>query len=184
MSVRKVDAAPPGAMTPEELLPLVYERLRRLAHRYMRRERSGHTLSPTAVVHEAYMRLVSADRIRWRGKDHFFAIAASEMRRVLVEYARTVGASKRGGDAMRVRLSDEIALVRDRSVDLLALDQALRRLARLSPRQARVVELHVFAGMPFHQIAAVLGVSERTASGDWRMGRTWLARQLRLGGAE
>jgi RNA polymerase sigma factor (TIGR02999 family) len=166
---------PPGA----EILPLVYDELRRLASAYMRRERADHTLQTTSLVHEAYLRLRN-HRAGWRGKTHFFALAAIEMRRVLVEHARARAAQKRGGGRCEVTL-DEDAAVTPGPLGILALDEALRRLARTSARRAAVAEYRIFAGLTEAEMAKVLGVSERTVREDWRAARAWLKRELAPG---
>lgn len=160
------------------LLPLVYDQLRALAHRYMQQERPDHTLQTTALVHEAYVRLIDVDRVDWRGKTHFFAIAAREMRRVLVEHARSKKARKRGGGLKNVTLEDTHAIAPGSVVDVLALDEALERLQQQSPRQIRVVELRFFAGLSVEETARLLEVSEATVKGDWRMAKAWLSREL------
>lgn len=160
------------------LLPLVYGELRNLAAALMRRERPGHTLTPTSLVHEAYVRLIDRSRIDWKGKAHFLAIAAKEMRQVLVRHALTRKAQKRGGGATRVTLDDRAAMTPDRTVEIVALSEAMDRLAQLSPRQSRVVELRAFAGLGVTETAFVLGVSERTIKTDWRTARAWLTREL------
>ena len=167
------------ALAASKLLPLMYDELRRLALRFMRHERRDHTLQPTALVNEAYLRLVDQKKIGWEGRTHFFAIAARQMRRVLVEHARAHHAQKRGGDLQRVTLQEDIGVSSDWSIDLLALDQALTKLAKLSSRQSQVLELRVFAGMTVQETAHVLEVSERTIKEDWRVAKAWLARELR-----
>jgi RNA polymerase sigma-70 factor (ECF subfamily) len=162
----------------DRLLPQVYGELRGLAGRYLRRERPGHSLQPTALVHEAYMRMVDITRIDWRGKTHFFALAATQMRRILVEHARARDAAKRGGRGQRVTLQEAMALDPHRPDDVLALDQALTHLAQVDPRGARVVELRLFAGLQVNEVAEVLGISARTVKGDWQMARAWLSREL------
>jgi RNA polymerase sigma factor (TIGR02999 family) len=168
--------APPGA---DRLLIVVYDELRRLARVYLKREGGYQTLGPTALVHEAYLRLARRTTIRWRGKTHFLAVAASEMRRVLVERARAADARKRGARPARVALVDDLLVVASGSTDLLALDEALRLLAVASARQARVAEMRLFADLPVREISAALCVSERTVKDDWRMARAWIARALR-----
>ena len=163
------------------LLPLVYEDFRALALRHLARERAGHTLQPTALVHEAYLKLVDQTRVNWQGRTHFFAVGAQAMRRILVEHARSRRREKRGGDRQRVELDEGAALAPERGVDLLDLDEALRRLEALDERQARVVELRFFGGMNMEEVAQALGVSKRTAEGDWRMARAWLHRELAAG---
>lgn len=166
----------------DRLLPAVYDELRRLAASYLGRERPGHTLQPTALVHEAYLRLVHHDRVSYEGRSHFFAVGARMMRRLLVDHARRKGSRKRGGDALRVTLDAELV----RSViggaldaaSFLALDDALHRLADLDERAARVVELRFFGGLTMKEVADHLGVSKRTAEGDWTHARAWLRREL------
>jgi RNA polymerase sigma-70 factor (ECF subfamily) len=161
------------------LLPLVYQKLKALARSYMKEERGYQTLQPTALVHEAYLRLMDLDRIDWAGKTHFFAVAATQMRRVLVERARAARTRKRGAGSVRVTFDEHLATAGQPSFEILALDRALRKLARRSERQSRVAELRVFSGLLFREIAAVLGVSERTARQDWRVAEAWLSRELR-----
>jgi RNA polymerase sigma factor (TIGR02999 family) len=161
-----------------ELLPLVYDRLRSLAARYMRHERPEHTLQPTALVHEAYVRLIDGAHMNWEGKTHFFAMAATQMRRILIEHARARAATKRGGGATRVDLSASGFAAPGDFVDMLAIDEALERLARESPRQSRVVELRFFGGLSVEETARLLDVSGATVKGDWRVAKAWLAREL------
>ncbi|HEX8087788.1 MAG TPA: sigma-70 family RNA polymerase sigma factor [Blastocatellia bacterium] len=163
----------------EQLLPIVYEELRRLAHHYMRKERAGHTLQTTALVHEAYLRLADYDRMRWQDRAHFFAVAAQLMRRILVDYARTRQRLKRGGGAVRVSLGAEGVMSPQRSQELLALDEALTRLAALDQRKSRVVELRLFGGLDNNEVAEVLKVSPNTVVRDWKMATAWLRRELR-----
>jgi RNA polymerase sigma factor (TIGR02999 family) len=160
-----------------ELLPLVYDELRKLASTYLVGERSSHTLQATALVHEAYVRLVGAD-VQWTGRSHFMAVAAVAMRRVLVDHARRRSADKRGGGATRVELRDEDAAQTRRDMQVLELDDLLKKLAALDPRRARVVELKYFAGMTNEQIADVMGISRSTAAEDWAVARAWLAAEL------
>jgi RNA polymerase sigma factor (TIGR02999 family) len=167
--------------TAEELLPLVYDELRRLARAFMGRERREHTLQPTALVHEAYLQLVDQSRVNWQGRTHFRAVGARIMRRILIDHARRRGGLKRGGDQQRVTLGEAILRPPDSDVDLvelLAVNDALEALARLDERQARVVELRFFGGLTSAEIAEALGVSERTIQGDWSHGRAWLKREL------
>lgn len=164
-----------------ELLPAVYEELRHLARGYLKRERSDHTLEPTALVHEAYLRLVDQDRLSWRGKTHFLAVGAQMMRRLLVDHARRRGRVKRGGDWRQVTLDHAVTPLLGRSLgpeELLALEEALTKLAALDPRQARIVELRFFAGLEVAEVAEVLGVSKRTVEGHWTHARAWLRREL------
>ena len=160
------------------LLPLVYAELRRVAHRYMRDERPNHPLQTTALVHEAYLRLIDVTRVDWQSRNHFFAVSAQMMRRILVEAARRRDADKRGGDASHVALDEAFVPAADHGADLLALDEALEHLATLAPRKARVVELRYFAGLSVKETADVLGVSVETVMRDWRMAKLWLQRDL------
>ena len=160
------------------LMPMVYDQLRGLAAAYMRRERPDHTLRPTALVHEAYLKLIDNTRIDWQGKAHFFAMAATQMRRILVDHARAHAAEKRGGDLERVTLAEDIGIGPDDAMDVLAVDEALERLQRKSPRQSRVAELRVFAGLEIEEIALALDVSGRTVKRDWQVARAWLRREL------
>ena len=170
----------------DELVPLVYGQLRRLAGHYLRHEGPGHTLAATALVHEAYLRLVDPSRVGWRGRSHFLAIGARVMRRLLIDHARGRGRQRRGGGWQRVTLADSRLIAEspapaDRGLDreqLLALDGALRQLADLDERQARIVELRFFGGLTGAEIAALLGISRRTVDRDWRFARAWLRRQL------
>jgi RNA polymerase sigma factor (TIGR02999 family) len=162
----------------DRLFVLVYEELRRRAASQLRRERRDHTLRPTALVHEAYLRLIGQDRAQWQGRSQFFAIASEMMRRVLVDHARERKAVKRGGAAIRVALEEDVAATDAREVDLIALDTALDELADLDPRQGRVVELRFFGGLGTAEIADVLDVSRATVDRDWRFARTWLYRRL------
>lgn len=161
------------------LLPMVYDELRALAESYLQRENPGHTLQATALVHEAYLRLVKQEDVEWQNRAHFFALAAQAIRRILVDHARGRGRAKRGGDRERVTLDGDVALTSDRDVDLIELDAALEKLARLHERQARIVELRFFGGLTLREAAEVLGVSPRTIDGDWSMARAWLRRELR-----
>lgn len=162
----------------EMLLPLVYDELRRLAHHYMSAERVGHTLQTTALVNEAYLRLTDCRQVRWQNRAHFFALAATLMRRILVEHARASDRQKRGGGAFRVALNESAILAPERSRELLALDEALNRLAEIDPRKSRVVELRFFAGLTNDEMAEVLKVSPNTVTRDWKMAEAWLRREL------
>jgi RNA polymerase sigma factor (TIGR02999 family) len=162
----------------DQLIPLVYDELRRAAKRYMRRERTGHTLQTTALVNEVYMRLIDAESVRWQDRAHFFAIAAQLMRRVLVEFARRRQQQKRGGDLQQVTLDEALMVADNRSLDLVALDDALNALASLDQRQSQVVEMRFFGGLSEDEIAEVLGVSPRTVRNDWSMAKAWLLREL------
>jgi RNA polymerase sigma-70 factor, ECF subfamily len=159
----------------EKLTPLVYEELHRLAHRYMSRERPGHTLQTTALVNEAYLRLVDQKQAHWQDRAHFFAVAAQVMRHILVDYARRRRYAKRGGATARQVSLDEAAMVsQQRAADFIALDEALERLEAIDPRKSRVVELHFFGGLNFDEIAEVLKVSPITVRRDWRSAKAWL----------
>ena len=162
----------------DELIPLVYDELRAIAHRQLRHERSHHTLSTTAVVNEAYLRLVDQRRVDWRDRTHFFGVAAHLMRRVLVDYARRRGARKREGARDAIPLDDALVAVEEQGDLLVALDDALARLAELDARLARVVELRFFAGLTEDETAEVLGVSPRTVRYDWVKAKGWLYREL------
>jgi RNA polymerase sigma factor (TIGR02999 family) len=162
----------------EQLIPLVEAELRRLARAYMARERRGHTLQTTALVNEAFVRLVDARTVRWQDRAHFVGIAARLMRRVLVDHARSRGYQKRGGGAVRVTLTEDLAVVAKPAVDLIALDRALERLAADDRRKARVVELRFFGGLSVEETAEVLHVSSDTVKRDWRLAKLWLLRDL------
>jgi RNA polymerase sigma factor (TIGR02999 family) len=162
----------------EQLLPLVEAELRRLARIYMARERRGHTLQVTALVNEAFMRLVDAKGLRWQDRAHFLGIAARLMRRVLVDHARARGYQKRGGAAQRVTLTDALAIAQDPSINLIDLDRALDALAAVDPRKAKVVELRFFGGLSVEETADALHVSNDTIKRDWRMAKLWLFREL------
>jgi RNA polymerase sigma-70 factor, ECF subfamily len=161
------------------LLPLVYDELRALAESYLQRERPDLTLQATALVHEAYVRLVKQEDVEWQNRAHFFALAAQAIRRILVDHARGRERVKRGGDRQRVRLDEDLAAPGDRDLDLLAIDEALLSLTQLHPRQAQIVELRFFGGLSLKEVAEVLKVSPRTVDGDWSMARAWLRRELR-----
>ena len=160
------------------LMPLVYDELRALAESYLQQERPGHTLGATALVHEAYVRLIRQNEVEWQNRAHFFAVAAQAIRRILVDYARARETAKRGGERQRVLLDEAVAMPEGRDLDLLALDEALKKLAVLSPRQAQIVELRFFGSLSLREVAAFLKVSPRTVDGDWSMARAWLHREL------
>jgi RNA polymerase sigma factor (TIGR02999 family) len=163
----------------DQLVPLVYDELRRQASRYMVRENVGHTLQTTALVHEAYLRLADQRDVHWESRSQFFGIAAQLMRRVLVDHARTRDAAKRGGDAIRVTLDGSLDSAGEPDADVIELDDALTRLAMFDARQAHVVELRYFAGLRIEEVAEVLGLSRATVDRDWAMARAWLRRELR-----
>lgn len=168
----------------ERLMPLVYDEFRALAASYFARESSGHTLQPTALVHEAYLRLVDQNAVQWHGRNHFFAVGAILMRRILVDHARGRSAAKRGGGEARVALREDLGLAAELPLDeVLDIDRVLQKLATLDPRQAKIVELRCFAGMGMDEIAATLEVSPRTVDGEWKMVRAWLRRELKRGEA-
>jgi RNA polymerase sigma-70 factor, ECF subfamily len=162
----------------ERLTPLVYDQLRRRARHYLRGERPNHTLRPTALVHEAYLRLVNLDQVDWQDRSHFFALAARQMRRILVDSARARRYQKRGGGAVSVTFDEALAVSR-RDPDLVALDDALELLAQQDERKVRVVELRFFGGLTNDEIAAALGISSDTVTRDWQMAKLWLRRALR-----
>jgi RNA polymerase sigma factor (TIGR02999 family) len=162
----------------EKLTPLVYHELHRLAQGYLRRERAGHTLQTSALVNEAYLRLIDANGMRWQNRAHFFAVSAQLMRHILVDFARSRRNLKRGGDAQHVSLDDAFTIGPERSAELVALDDALTDLARLDERQSKVVELRFFGGLTEPEIAEVLQVSPRTVSSLWSLARAWLLREL------
>jgi len=165
---------------PEQLVPLVIDELRRLARHYMRNERIGHTLQPTALVNEAYMRLAGYKEMDWQSRAHFIGVAASVMRQVLIDYARKKQAAKRGGPERDVPLDENLAtLSKEQSIELLDLDRALAELERMNQRQAKVVELRYFGGLTVEETAEALGVSPITIKRDWSVARAWLATQLR-----
>jgi RNA polymerase sigma factor (TIGR02999 family) len=165
----------------DALMQAIYAELRTLAAGYLRRERAGHTLQPTALVNEAYLRLVDQRNADYQSRGHFLAVAAMVMRRILVNHAQAKAAAKRGGGAARVPLADDVAVSPGTDLDVLALDEALKSLARLDERKARVVEQRFFAGMEMSQIAENLGVSLATVKRDWEFARTWLAREMQAG---
>ena len=165
----------------EELFSAVYAELRKLAAYHLRRQRPGHTLQSTALVHEAYLRLAGQDEVAWKNRGHFFAVAAQAMRRVLVDHARRRHAAKRGGDGERSPL-DSVVLAVDDSVDVLELDLALDKLEQLAPREVRVVELRFFAGLSIPEVALALGISESTVERAWVTARAWLCRELGAAG--
>jgi RNA polymerase sigma factor (TIGR02999 family) len=167
----------------EELLPLVHQELRRLARRYMFGERPGHTLQTTALVNEAYMRLVNSRQVNWQNRAHFFAISAQLMRRILVDYARARGYRKRGGGVPKITLDEALMGPQEKGHDLVALDDALKALAGVDPRKGKVVELRFFGGLSVEEAAEVLKVSPDTVLRDWRLAKAWLAREMGKTGA-
>ena len=167
-----------GESAADELLPLIYEKLRALAGNYIQNEKGYQTLQPTALVHEAYLRLADMDRMDWKGKTHFYAMAATAMRRVLVDRARAAMASKRGSKPVRVVLTEGLLTTHTSALDLLDLDKSLSRLALESSRQVAVAELKLFSGMQIDEIAFTLSISATTVKQEWRVARAWLAADL------
>jgi RNA polymerase sigma factor (TIGR02999 family) len=165
----------------DELTPLIYRELKKLAESYLRRERVGHTLQPTALAHEAYIKLIDQQNVRWQNRAHFFGIAAQAMRRILVDHARARLAGKRGSGAAVVALDEAVDVSDQRADQLIALDEALKSLAELDPDKSRVVELKYFGGMTLEEIAEVLGVSRATVIREWRMAKAWLYGELKRG---
>lgn len=159
------------------LLPLVYDELRRLADRYLHRERSDHTLQPTALVHEAYLRLID-QKVSWANRAHFFGVAAEIMRRILIDHARSRQAAKRGSGGIKLSLDDVLEITDERAADLIALDDALKALADFDPQKARVVELRFFGGLSIEETAAVMGTGTATITRQWRMAKAWLYHEL------
>jgi RNA polymerase sigma factor (TIGR02999 family) len=168
----------------EQLTPLVHAELHRLAKRQMAGERPGHILQTTALVNEAYLRLIDWQNVEWRGRAHFFGLAAQIMRRVLVDFARAQRREKRGGEALRISLTEAANIGCERNADLVALDDALEALEKLDARQARVVELRFFAGMSYEETAEALNVSVGTVRRDWSFAQAWLFRELSKGGSD
>lgn len=162
----------------EELMPLIYEELHRLARRYMAGETPGHTLQTTALVNEAYLRLVDIKYVRWQNRAHFFGVSAQLMRRILVDFARSRHSLKRGGDAKTMSLEEALIVSPDRGADVVALDDTLKALAAIDPRRSRVVELRFFGGLSVEEAAEVLRVSPETVMHDWKLAKAWLLREL------
>jgi RNA polymerase sigma factor (TIGR02999 family) len=167
----------------ERLVPLVHDELHRLAHRYMNREGPGHMLQTTALVNEAYLRLVDSSHVRWQNRAHFFAVSAQLMRRILVDFARSRNYLKRGGNAVQVSLDKVLAITPEQDLDVVALDEALNALAAIDERKSRVVELRFFGGLNIEETAEVLKVSPDTVMRDWRLAKVWLLRELSGGEA-
>jgi len=163
----------------DALMPLVYDELRRLAGRYLRRERPGHTLQTDALVHEAYVRLVDQTQVQWQNRAHFFGLAATAMRRILVEHARARQAEKRGGGVPRLAFNDALPGSSARGTDLIALDEALSRLAQLDLRKSRLVELRFFAGLSLEEAADALAISRATVKREWNSAKAWLYREIK-----
>jgi RNA polymerase sigma-70 factor (ECF subfamily) len=163
---------------PDKLMPLVYDELRRLAHQYMRREKPGHTLQTSALVNEAYVRLVDQSEIQWESRAHFFGIAARLMRQILVDQARRRNFAKRGGGAVRVSLNEATAISQEQSASVVALDDALNNLEKVDPRKSRIIELRFFGGMSIEETAEALKVSPGTVMREWTFARAWLRREM------
>ena len=161
----------------EKLISLVYDELRKLAGSYLKSEREGHTLQPTALVHEAFLKLVDQN-VRWESRSHFFAVAAKLMRRILVDYARAYKAEKRGGDERKISLEEAFVFARERPAEMIALDEALEKLAEVDERRSKVVELKFFGGLNNEEIATILGVHSNTVLRDWDLARAWLKTKL------
>jgi len=161
-----------------ELVPLLYDELRRLASHHLRRERGDHTLQATALVHEAYMRLVDQREVQWKSRSHFFGIASQVMRRILLDYARSHNAAKRGGLAGKLSLDQVMVVSKENCGELLALEETLKRLEAVDPQQAKIVELRVFGGLTVEEAAEVLAISPATVKRDWSMAKAWLTREL------
>ncbi len=162
----------------EQLMPLVYEELRQMARRHMRRQPSGHTFQTTELIHEAYLKIAGQDEHKWQNRAHFFGVAAQAMGHILVDYARSKQSQKRGGWQERVTLADDAAISSSNSSEIVALDEALKNLERIDERRSRVVELKFFSGLKVEEIAEVLKISPETVNRDWQFARTWLLREL------
>lgn len=163
----------------DELMPLVHRELKRIARNFMRRQNAGHTLQTTALVNEAYVRLIDSDKVNWQDRSHFFAISAQLMRRVLVDAARRRNSAKRGGERVQVTLADDVKTAKANQADVVAIDDALKRLAKLNQRQCQIVELRYFGGLTEDEIAETLNISSRTVRRDWNLARAWLYRELK-----
>ena len=163
----------------DELMPLVQRELKRIARNFMRRQNPGHTLQTTALVNEAFVRLVDSDKVNWQDRSHFFAISAQLMRRVLVDAARRKHSAKRGGERIQVTLADDVRSTEADQVDVVAIDEALSRLAKMNQRQCQIVELRYFGGLTEDEVAETLNISSRTVRRDWNLARAWLYRELK-----
>jgi len=165
----------------EKLIPAVYQELRRMADYYLRRENPDHSLQPTALVHEAYLRLIDQTKVEWHNRAHFFGVAAQMMRRILIDHAKTKHRVKRGGDAVKVELDENANFTHERASELLALDDALQELANLDQRKSQIVELRYFGGLTVEETAQVLGISDKTVMRDWSLAKAWLYQELSNG---
>ena len=163
----------------EELMPLVYDELHKVAARYLRKERPDHTLQPTALVNEAYLKLIDISSVEWQDRAHFFAVSSNVMRRILVDYARAQATDKRGGALQKVELDEAVSFQRESQVDLLALNDALDKLAELDERQSQIVEMRFFGGLTVEETAEVLKVSARTIKREWAMAKAWLFQRMK-----
>ena len=161
------------------LLSLVYDELRRIARKHLSKERSDHTLQPTALVHEAYLKLIDISDVDWQDRAHFFAFASQTMRRILVDYARARNTDKRGGVAQRIALEDTVSLSNERNLDLLALDEAMQQLAEFDEQQSKIVELRFFGGLTIKETAHILSISPATVKREWTMAKAWLFRKMK-----
>ena len=168
----------------ERLIPAVYQELRRMAQHYLRGEDSGHSLQPTALVHEAYLRLIDQTKVEWQNRAHFFGVAAQMMRRILIDHAKAKHRVKRGGTAVKVMLDENVNFTHERASELLALDDALQSLARMDERKSRIVELRYFGGLTVEETAQVLGISDKTVMRDWNLAKAWLYRELTSNSAQ
>lgn len=166
----------------DALTPVVYDELRKLAHRYLMRERHDHTLQSTALVHEAYMRLIDQKHVQWQNRAHFFGVAAQMIRRILCDHARAHQTAKRGGGAAKLSLDEALAVPGGRDLNIVALDEALRQLEELDPKQSRIIELRFFTGLSIEETAEVMGISPATVKREWTTARAWLFRELQRGG--
>ena len=162
----------------DKLMPLIHQELRRLAHRYMSRERPGHTMQTTALVNEAYIRLVNREGVHWQNRAHFFAIASQLMRHILVDHARSHAYAKRGGGAQTISLDEAMVVSQERAAEVVALDDALKELADIDPQQSRIVELRFFGGLTIEETAVVLGLSPATIKREWSTAKAWLYHEL------
>ena len=162
----------------EKLIPAVYQELRRMADRYLRGESPGHSLQPTALVHEAYLRLIDQTKVEWQNRAHFFGVAAQMMRRILIDHAKAKHRAKRGGTGTRVTLEEGAAFTQERAAELVALDDALKILSEIDERKSRIVELRYFGGLTVEETAQVVGVSDKTVMRDWNLAKAWLYQQL------
>jgi RNA polymerase sigma factor (TIGR02999 family) len=162
----------------DELIPIVYGELRRLARHYLKSERTDHSLQPTALVHEVYLRLIGQKHVQWKNRAHFFSVAAQMMRRILIDHAKGLQRNKRGAGAIKLSLNEVIILADEGAIDMIALDEALTKLSIIDQRKSRVVELRYFGGMSVEETAEVLGISHKTVMREWAMARAWLYREL------